>query len=158
MKRILLTLVGGWLCVACGRSPAPPMAVAVRCTVGDLTVEIERGSAVLEVMQTQEDSCLSTLHTLAFLRGLYQDRFGRQDLTDSRVRVRARDELTDIGPGVVGSTWADAIDLGAVHLGAFPHELNHVRTGSGHTGWCIDYEPWSETVLGIDARTYLGCN
>ena len=158
MKKILLTLAGGWLCVACGPSPAPPMAVAVSCTVGDLTVEIERGSAKLEVMQTREDSCLSTVHTLAFLRGLYEERFGRQDLTDWRVRVRAMDELTHTGPGVVGSTSADAIDLGVDHIGAFPHELNHVRTGSGHAGWCIDFEPWSEEVLGINARTYLGCN
>ena len=74
------------------------------------------------------------------------------------MRVRAKDELTHTGPGVVGSTSADAIDLGVDHIGAFPHELNHVRTGSGHAGWCIDFEPWSEEVLGINARTYLGCN
>ena len=72
--------------------------------------------------------------------------------TDRRVRVRAMDELTYVGPGVVGSTWADAIDLGVDHIRAFPHELNHVRTGSGHGGWCIDFEPWSEEVLGISEK------
>lgn len=37
------------------------------------------------------------------------------------------------------------------------HELNQVRVGPGHEGWCREFEPWSEAVLGVDERAYLGC-
>ena len=56
-----------------------------------------------------------------------------------------------------GRTYADAIDLARFDWAELPHELNHVRVGPGHEGWCLDFEPWSEAVLGIDEGAHLGC-
>jgi len=58
---------------------------------------------------------------------------------------------------VSGHTYENAIDLARTALETFPHELNHLRSGRGHDGWCADFEPWSEAVLGISQRSYLGC-
>jgi len=114
------------------------MPIAVACSSGDLTLEIETGSDVLQTMSTERECCLSQLDSLSFLRGLYETRF-------------------DVDYSVAGHTYSDAIDLAAHENTSLPHELNHVRRGSGHGGWCADFEPWSEQVLGIDQREYLGC-
>ncbi|HZX43371.1 MAG TPA: hypothetical protein VFE93_16140 [Myxococcaceae bacterium] len=137
------------------------MPIAVACSSGDLTLEIETGSDVLQTMSTERECCLSQLDSLSFLRGLYETRFGHLDLRGWLVRIRATDDLRntglDVDYSVAGHTYSDAIDLAAHENTSLPHELNHVRRGSGHGGWCADFEPWSEQVLGIDQREYLGC-
>lgn len=145
MRLTLLAL----LLAGCG-AVAPPMEVAERCAAGDLTVEVERGSSAV---------CAQELVGLSAVRDLYQERFGHLDLTGIRVRVRATDyvPMPDGRLDVAGATWVDAIDLAANHTPGLGHELNHVRTGTGHAGWCIDFEPWQEQVLGYESRSYLGC-
>lgn len=151
--RVHLVLLAGCFVgavVACGIA-APPMRIGERCRSGDLTVEMEVGST---------DTCSDALARSVHFRAQYNARFGGQDLVRIPVRYRAAERL-DIpgydGWNITGHTYDDAIDLAKGHFEGLPHELNHVRTGLGHEGWCIDYEPWSEAVLGIDQRSYLGC-
>jgi hypothetical protein len=136
--------------IACGIA-APPMKVGERCRSGDLTVEMELGSTI---------SCSDALARSVEFRAEYAARFGGHDLTGIPVRYRTSEHL-DVpgyeGWNITGCTYDDAIDLANGHFEGLPHELNHVRKGPGHAGWCVDYEPWSEAVLGIDQRSYLGC-
>jgi hypothetical protein len=152
MGRILATLAGGWLLVACART-APPMQVAETCRAGDLTLQFEVGLA--ESFRVPP-VCGDVLAQFQADRDLYQARFGRIDLTEIPVRLRTAVYLD--GDGHTGEAYVNAIDLGVTGWRNLPHELNHVRTGyNGHVGWCVDFEPWSESVLAIDERLYLGC-
>jgi hypothetical protein len=133
---------------ACGPSNAPPIQVAETCTTGDLTIEVEAGGA--------GPSCADLTLISQQLRAAYEERFGHQNLDG--IRVRFRGEVFIDRESHTGHTYADAIDLGSHQWDDLPHELNHVRTGAGHTGWCLDFEPWSEAVLGIEERAYLACH
>ena len=151
MRRLLI--IAGLLASACsGMRPAAPIQVAESCTMDDTAVQIEAGVSD-EV--TVPLTCEGLARMLSAYRAAYEERFGRQGLADRVVRIRRGPYLDDSGH--TGYTYADAIDLTLVGLVGFPHELNHVRTGSGHAGWCVDFEPWSEAVLGVDQRAYLGC-
>jgi hypothetical protein len=88
-------------------------------------------------------------------RALYESRFGHLDLTGIPVRYRAAIYLD--GDSHSGMTYVDAIDIAVTGRAGLPHELNHVRTGPSHEGWCLDYEPWSKTILGLDESAYLHC-
>ena len=138
------------------------MKAAVTCSVGDLVVQIEDGHFMLtEDPQKNLTVCDGIRSILSNFREEYGLRFGRQDLAETPIRIRAAEDLRTIGVEspfpVSGHTYDDAIDLAQSAWDSLPHELNHVRTGSGHSGWCIDYEPRSEAVLGIDQRSYLQC-
>ncbi|HZJ55123.1 MAG TPA: hypothetical protein VFD38_13365 [Myxococcaceae bacterium] len=159
----LLALFMGWGSLACGVRSAPPMTVGVACVRGDLRVEIAAGHPKLTgVPDADARWCTELAATLAQYRAAYEERFGHQELVGIPVRLQAVDDLRSIGAhgryALSGATYADAIDLARNGIESFPHELNHVRTGPSHQGWCVDYEPWSETVLGIDQRGYLGCS
>jgi hypothetical protein len=138
------------------------MKTATTCSSGDLKVEIEVGHFMLtEDPPTNSTVCDGIRNILSNYRDEYSLRFGRQDLTEIPIRIRATEDLRTLGVespyAVSGHTYDDAIDLGQSAWDSLPHELNHVRTGPGHSGWCVDYEPWSEAVLGIDQRSYLQC-
>lgn len=125
-------------------------------------MEIEDGHPVLDDdPHHRARGCAAVAGALVQIREEYEARFGHQDLASIPVRVRAVDDLRTVGVegryAVSGHAYADAIDLGQSAIEAFPHELNHVRTGPSHDGWCVDYEPWSELVLGVNQRGYLGC-
>ena len=100
-------------------------------------------------------SCEELLRLSVMYRAEFEARFGRQDLAAVPIRYRNRDFLDD--GRHTGRTYANAIDLSRFNWTELPHELNHVRTGPDHDGWCLDFEPWSEEVLGVDERAYLGC-
>jgi hypothetical protein len=158
----LLALLMGWGNLACSMGSAPPMSVGAACAEGDLKVEIAVGHSLLSGDQdTDGERCGGVAEALEEYRREYERRFGRQQLAGIPIRIHEVDDLRSIGVEgrfpVSGHTYDDAIDLARDALEAFPHELNHVRTGAGHDGWCIDYEPWSEEVLGINQRGYLGC-
>ena len=131
---------------ACGTA-APPMQIGARCQRGDLRLEVEEGVPL--------PGCNELLAITVAYREAYEAEFGHLDLSGVRVRFRASVFVMD--GGFTGHTYSDAIDIGQHQWQDVPHELNHVRTGPGHDGWCLDYEPWSEAVLGIDQRAYLGC-
>ena len=138
------------------------MVLGAICSRGDLRVEIEDGySSLGDDPHQRARRCSVLAEALGKYREEYEARFGRQDLGEIPIRIRAADDLRSVGVkgqfAVSGHTYVDAIDLGRDALEAFPHELNHVRTGLSHDGWCVDYEPWSESVLGINQRGYLGC-
>ncbi len=138
------------------------MSVATTCARGDLSIEIEDGHSLLTGDPSVDGrECMALAAALRHYREEYELRFGRVNLTNVTIRLRAADDLRTTGVEsqftVSGHTYGDAIDLAGAGLEAFPHELNHLRTGLGHDGWCLDYEPWSEEVLGINQRGYLGC-
>ena len=158
----LLALAVGCGSLACGLGSAPPIDVAAACSRGDLTVQIEAEHPLLAGDATADaQRCATVAETLGHYREEYELRFDHLELNHIPVRLRVAMDLRTTGVesqfAVSGHTYGDAIDIAGTMLESFPHELNHVRAGSGHDGWCIDYEPWSEAVLGINQRGYLGC-
>ena len=174
-------VAGSLLATGCGFLPAPAMTVGVTCQHGDLTLQLEQGypGTGADGLATADD-CQRALDALDGYRAEYEARFGVQDLGNRPVRLRTATDLTmttdalnkyaslndcylsGSPPGqcsiISGNTYADSIDLARNNLLSFPHELNHVRRGLGHSGWCIDYNPWSISVLGWDQSGYLGCS
>ena len=141
------------LLVACGNA-APKMAVGQTCTSGDLTVELEQGYDPIAA------DCAANAGWLRNYEDEYDARFGHQGWVTVRLRVTTDLRTTGVSSDFVvgGHTYDDGvIDLARAMLEALPHELNHVRTGTTHLGWCRDYEPWSEAVLGWNQGAYLGC-
>src|SRR5215475_12043884 len=127
MEKILMTLAGGWLVVACAQ-PAPPMQVAETCRAGDLTVEFEVGLAESFPVPPV---CAEVLAQLQADRDLYTARFGHIDLAGIPVRLRAAVYLD--GDGHTGHAYVNAIDLAVTGWKGLPHEINHVRTDfNGH--------------------------
>ncbi|HET9035341.1 MAG TPA: hypothetical protein VFN45_04025 [Myxococcaceae bacterium] len=162
MEVPVLALFMGWGSLACGVRSAPPMDVGESCARGDLRVQVAAEHPRLTgVPELDAQWCAELLATLEQYREAYEARFGHQQLAHIPVRIQAVDDLRSVGAkgpyALSGATYADAIDLALNGIGSFPHELNHVRSGPSHDGWCIDYEPWSEAVLGIDQRSYLKC-
>src|SRR5215469_11270600 len=97
MKRKLNLLMGGWLCVACSLG-APPMKTATTCSSGDLKVEIEVGHFMLtEDPRTNSTVCDGIRNILSNYRDEYSLRFGRQDLTEIPIRIRATEDLRTLG-------------------------------------------------------------
>jgi hypothetical protein len=138
------------------------MKVASTCADGALTVELEAGHFMLTGSPAANAGICDAIRSIvSTYRDEYELRFGHQRLTRSPVRIRATEDLRATGIQasyvVTGHTYDDAVDLAQSAWESLPHELNPVRTGPGHAGWCADYEPWSEEVLGIDQRSYLGC-
>jgi hypothetical protein len=159
---------------ACGEassSTSSPMQVGAGCPFGDTSLQVEEGHYLLAPASTvavwrsltPQQVCQRIVSDwLQLYRGEYEVRFGQIVLSKRVVRLRKTRDLRDTGLEgdyeIGGHTYSDAIDLGAESTASLPHELNHIRTGSGHSGWCIDFEPWSEQVLGINQRVYLGCH
>jgi hypothetical protein len=154
----------------CEAGSSSPIEVAAACPFGDGWVQMEAGHYLLDPDTTAppwrsaapQQICEGVVSTwLQPYRDEYEARFGHVVLSDRVVRLRKANDLRDTGlegdVSISGHTYPDAIDLSAGSWESLPHELNHVRTGSGHLGWCIDFEPWSEQVLGLDQRVYLGC-
>lgn len=160
MRRALAGVVAALTLGACaGSLPEPtPMQVGERCAVGDLTVELEDG-------YSGASHCPTLAAFARIMEDEYDAHFGHQGPVTVRLRntkdLQTDGDGQDFAPGwfVTGTTFeGGVIDIALGQLRALPHELNHVRTGAGHGGWCADFEPWSEQVLGINQREYLGCN
>ena len=156
---------------ACDGESSLPIQVAAACPFGDTRLQIEAGHYLLDPVTTTpewrnvspEQVCQGVVSSwLQPYRDEYEARFGHVVLSERVVRLRKESDLRNTGlqadDAIGGHTYSDAIDLGAGSSDSLPHELNHVRTGSGHEGWCNDFEPWSEQVLGINQRVYLGCH
>ena len=128
------------------------MRVGSECQFGDTVVQVEQGSSL---------ACSAVLPALQGFRDAYQERFGRVDLGGRAIRVRNTGDLRTTGlsmdTGIGGETYADAIDLAGTCLECLPHEMNHARKGPGHSGWCLDFAPWTRDVLGWNQDAYLGC-
>ena len=95
--------------------------------------------------------------SLVEYRATYEERFGPVDLNGRVVRIRAEAIPDSDGLAHRGMTYSDTIDLQSDNFNAFPHELHHLEVGRGHSGWCVDFEPWEEQTLGVEERAYLGC-
>ena len=143
------------VCAGCGVS-APEIDVATSCTLGTVPVQIEKG------VSSEHDSC----QTFAAILGQYRDTFveswGHVALQKEQwtVRVRAGDVADTAGHTGVTYHYSRVVDIAEAALETFPHELRHVQLGRGsddHHGWCRNFAPWEERVLGVDERAYLGC-
>lgn len=143
---LAVTLVG---CV--GAPEMPGMAVATQCTSSTgITIQLE--SVPSGTFRLCEWSALM----VDGLRARYEERWGALALDGWTVRIR---QAATFSGDHLGTTWHETrtIDLVGGQWIVFPHELNHVRMGSGHDGWCAEFWPWEETEFGFDERGYLGC-
>jgi hypothetical protein len=143
-------------CAGCGVS-APDIDVVASCSLGSVPVQIERG-----VTSPRADTCATYASILGEYRDTFVERWGRVALQEEQwtVRVRAGDLADTAGHTGVTYHHSRVVDIAEAALETFPHELRHVQLGRGsddHHGWCSNFAPWEERVLGVDERAYLGC-
>lgn len=145
-------------CAGCGVA-APEINTAARCNLETVPVLIEEGV-------TPRDSAAITCLTYASALEDYRDTFvewwGPVALQEEQWTVRVRAGAAVDAAGHTGITYhhSRVVDVSEEALETFPHELRHVQLGRGsddHNGWCSSFAPWEERVLGVNERTYLGC-
>jgi hypothetical protein len=134
------------------------VAIADRCTVDGVRVEVEQG--VLGGFDG-ESPCAYSGRFVMVWRRTYEERWGTVPLESWTVRIRTP-ELVD-ARGHSGLTWYDErlIELSQLHFELLPHELHHARLGetsSAHPGWCADFVPWELERQIQDERAALGCD
>lgn len=152
MQRDCAALALALLLVGCGGSIAPPMTPAAQCKSSTgITIQLE------SVPAGTNGLCAWTATMVDGLRARYEERWGALALDGWAVRIRTS---ADFSGDHLGTTWPDSrtIDLVDGQWIVLPHELNHVRMGEGHSGWCAEFEPWEEAELGLNERAYLGCS
>ncbi|MGZ6027912.1 MAG: hypothetical protein ACXWK5_00730 [Myxococcaceae bacterium] len=150
----------GWLVVAagCGVS-APDIPLAASCTAGTIPVQLEQGVAV---HGSPASVCQAFAQVLVEYRATFEADWGGVPLQEEQWTIRVRVGSTVDADGHTGITYhrSRIVDIAEGSPETFPHELRHVQLGPGsddHHGWCRNFEPWEERVLGVDERTYLGC-
>ena len=154
LTSLLLLLAG-----ACGVAP-PDISIQAACRLGTVPVLIEDGLVL-------NGSSEATCHTYATILGQYRTTFeeswGPVALQAEQWTLRVRAGATVDAIGHTGVTYHHdrVVDIAADAFETFPHELRHVQLGRGsddHHGWCSNFAPWEERVLGVDERGYLGCS
>ena len=143
-------------CAGCGVT-APDIDVADGCSLGSVPVLLERG-----VFSAGADSCRTYASILGEYRDTFVESWGGVALQEERWMVRVRSGDVADAAGHTGVTYhhSRVVDIAEAALETFPHELRHVQLGRGsddHHGWCSNFAPWEERVLGVDERAYLGC-
>ncbi|HVP60455.1 MAG TPA: hypothetical protein VMT11_07845 [Myxococcaceae bacterium] len=142
------------------------MDIEVTCEVDGLRLQLERGTAWswdAGAPVTGRAACERFGAALMEYRSIYEARWGVLSFETSGwvVRVRANTTLENGKANALTYPDSRVVDLVQGAVFAFPHELHHVQLGSGsgdHHGWCIDFEPWEESVLHLSERDYLRCN
>jgi len=147
------------VCAGCGVS-APEIDVATSCTLGTVPVQIEKGVTAGPSLQ---DTCRTFASSLGQYRDTFVEGWGQVALQEEQwtVRVRAGDLADAAGHTGVTYHYSRVVDIAEAALETFPHELRHVQLGRGsddHHGWCSNFAPWEERVLGVNERAYLGCS
>jgi hypothetical protein len=147
-----LAALGLACCAGCGVA-APDIDVAGRCTLGSLPVLLERGVA---------SACATDASILDEYRQTFVESWGGVALEEEQWTLRVRAGAVADAAGHTGVTYhhSRVVDIAEAALETFPHELRHVQLGRGsddHHGWCSNFAPWEERVLGVDERGYLGC-
>ncbi|HUM10559.1 MAG TPA: hypothetical protein VLT82_06375 [Myxococcaceae bacterium] len=164
-RRLLFLLLGLLACCGPVGTEAPSVDVEVACEVDGLRVQLEREVAWFwdaGAPVSGKAACERFGVTLMQYRSIYEARWGVLSLETAGwvVRVRASTTLED--GRASGRTYLESrvVDLVQGAIFGFPHELHHVQLGSDsgdHHGWCIDFEPWEESVLRLSERDYLCC-
>jgi hypothetical protein len=145
-------------CAGCGIA-APEIDTAGQCNLETVPLLIEKGVTV-------RDSPASVCQRYASILMNYRDTFvewwGPVALQEEEWTVRVRAGAAVDATGHTGITYhhSRVVDVAEAALETFPHELRHVQLGRGsddHQGWCSNFAPWEEEVLGVNERDYLGC-
>ncbi|HET9037089.1 MAG TPA: hypothetical protein VFN45_12825 [Myxococcaceae bacterium] len=155
--RRLWTLVVA-ACAGCGIA-APEIDTAGRCNLGTVPLLIEKG---VTVRGSPASVCQAYASILTDYRDTFVDWWGPVALheEDWTVRVRAGAAVDAAGHTGITYHYSRVVDVAEGALETFPHELRHVQLGRGsddHHGWCSNFAPWEEEVLGVNERDYLGC-
>jgi len=150
-----LTLLVG---VGCGVA-APDISVAASCTLGSVPVLVEEG---VSLGPSSAASCDASAEILGKYRDTFEEGWGAVALQDEGWTLRVRAGSTVDSEGHTGVTYHHSriVDVAERAFETFPHELRHVQLGRGsddHHGWCSNFAPWEERVLGVDERAYLRC-
>jgi hypothetical protein len=161
VRRLCTLLVAA--CAGCGVA-APEIATAGRCNLGTLPLltiplVIEEGVAVRDSPGT---ACQAYASILVEYRDTFVEWWGQVALHEEgwTVRVRAGAAVDAAGHTGITYHYSRVVDVAEGALETFPHELRHVQLGRGsddHHGWCSNFAPWEEEVLGVNERAYLGC-
>lgn len=156
VRRLAVLVLAG--CAGCGVA-APDMDVAASCSLGTVPVLLERG---VTAPASRGDPCRTYASILGEYRDTFVEQWGAVALQQEQWTVRMRAGGLADGAGHTGVTYhySRVVDIAEAALETFPHELRHVQLGRGsddHHGWCSNFAPWEERVLGVDERAYLGC-
>lgn len=140
------------LLVGCGGAPqtASQMFVAAQCTSSTgITIQLE------SVPAGTVSLCGWTAAMVDGLRASYEEKWGMLSMDGWTVRIRT---AANFYGEHLGATWPESrtIDLVDGQMIVLRHELNHIRVGPGHDGWCNEFEPWEES-FGFNEKAYLGC-
>ncbi len=143
-------------CAGCGVA-APDIDVANRCSLGRIPVLLEQGVAASASL-----GCGTYASILGEYRQTFVGSWGDVALEEEQWTLRVRAGAVADAAGHTGVTYhhSRVVDIAEAALETFPHELRHVQLGRGsddHHGWCSNFAPWEEQVLGVDERAYLGC-
>jgi hypothetical protein len=143
-------------CAGCGVA-APDIEVADRCNLGSIPVLLEQGVAASASLD-----CASYASALGEYRQTFVESWGAVALEEEQWTLRVRAGAVAVPAGHTGVTYhhSRVVDIAEAALETLPHELRHVQLGRGsddHHGWCSNFAPWEERVLGVDERAYLGC-
>lgn len=133
------------------------MDVAARCRLGSVPVLIEQG-----ITSSASMDCGTYATSLGEYRETFVDSWGAVALEEEQWTLRVRAGAVADAAGHTGVTYhhSRVVDIAEAALETFPHELRHVQLGRGsddHHGWCSNFAPWEERVLGVDENAYLGC-
>jgi hypothetical protein len=155
--RRLWTLVVA-ACAGCGIA-APEIDTVGRCNLGTVPLLIEQG---VTVRGSPASVCQAYASILTDYRDTFVEWWGPVALheEDWTVRVRAGAAVDAAGHTGITYHYSRVVDVAEGALETFPHELRHVQLGRGsddHHGWCSNFAPWEEEVLGVNERDYLGC-
>ena len=155
--RRLWTLVVA-ACAGCGIA-APEIDTVGRCNLGTVPLLIEKG---VTVRGSPASVCQAYASILTDYRDTFVEWWGPVALheEDWTVRVRAGAAVDAAGHTGITYHYSRVVDVAEGALETFPHELRHVQLGRGsddHHGWCSNFAPWEEEVLGVNERDYLGC-
>jgi hypothetical protein len=165
-KRLLFLVLAVAACGGPAGIEAPSMDMEVACEVGGLSVQLERGTAWswdAGDPVTGEAACERFGAALVQYRSIYEARWGVLSFGTAGWKVRVRASTTLENGKAAGLTYFESkvVDLVQGAIFGFPHELHHVQLGPGsgdHHGWCIDFEPWEESVLGLSEHDSLRCD
>jgi hypothetical protein len=133
------------------------MDVGARCSLRSVPVLIEQG-----VTSPASIDCATYASILGEYRDTFVDSWGAVALEEEQWTLRVRAGAVADAAGHTGVTYhhSRVVDVAEAALETFPHELRHVQLGRSsddHHGWCSNFAPWEEQVLGVDERAYLGC-
>ena len=150
-------------CLALGAGcgvAAPEIDVAASCALETVPLLIESG---VTSPSPNGDTCRTYASILGEYRDTFVEGWGLVELQEEQWTVRVRAGSLADGAGHTGVTYhySRVVDIAEAALETFPHELRHVQLGRGsddHHGWCSNFAPWEERVLGVDERAYLGCS